>query len=160
MEGQMALLHSKYTQGALRVPAPDEGGEVYAVRFEYAVPTDVADGDIIEVAVLPAYCRVVDAILDADALDEGSVPAILLDVGLMSGEVGEELDADGNARTCGAELFNDMTTAQAGGVARVTLATALRIAPVAYDRSIGVKVVANAATAAASDIGLTLLFGT
>lgn len=156
----MSLLHSKYTQGPLRVPTPDEGGEVYAIRYEYDVPTTVADGDILELGVLPESCRVVDAILDADDLDEGSVPAIELDVGLMSGNVGEELDAAGNARTCGAELFDNATIAQGGGVVRASLASAFRIAPVAYDRSIGVKFVANAATAAAGKIGLTVLYGT
>ncbi|MDO8533156.1 MAG: hypothetical protein Q7S17_00230, partial [Xanthobacteraceae bacterium] len=60
----MSLLHSNYTQGPLRIAAPQVAGEVVAVRYEYTVPDDVADGDIIELGVLPAYCRVVDAILD------------------------------------------------------------------------------------------------
>lgn len=155
----MPLFHSAYVRGALRVPAPQSAGEVVATRFEYTLPTaQNVDGNIIELGILPAHARLVDAILDIDDLDSGT--ALVLDVGIMSGKPGEALDEAGNARTNGDELFDGITTGQAGGVVRPTLAKAFRIAPVAYDRSIGVTVVTDSGTAVAGKIGLTVLYGT
>ncbi|QRG06102.1 hypothetical protein EZH22_24430 [Xanthobacter dioxanivorans] len=151
----MAVFNSKYATREYPVPYPDGSAEVIAVRFAYTVPATIALNDIIEIAVLPAYCRVVDMILDADDLDTGGSPAIVLDVGIMSGAVG-----DGGTRTIGAEFFSGATTAQAGGVVRPTLKTAFRVAPTSDHRSIGVKIATAAATAAAGEIGLTVLYAT
>ncbi|HTN66416.1 MAG TPA: hypothetical protein VL051_09570, partial [Burkholderiaceae bacterium] len=71
-----------------------------------------------------------------------------------SGEVGS---TDG-ARTCGAELFAASNVAQAGGTARMSLASGFRLASAGVDRSIGVKIKAAIATQAATGkIGLLLL---
>jgi hypothetical protein len=76
---------------------------------------------------------------------------------VMSGLPGETLDEVGAARTCGAEFFAASTVGQAGTVARPTVKGAFRVAPTAKDRSIGVKVLLQAATPAAGVIGLTVL---
>ena len=155
----MTILHSKYVAGAFRVPAAQWAGDVVAIRYEVSVPTDVADGDIIEVGILPAYHRIWDMTLDVDDIDSST--AIVLDVGIMSGEVGADFDADGTTpRTCGDELLDGATTGQAGGMVRPTLGSAFRIAPTDQDRSIGVKVVTDAGAAEAGVIGLTVFYGT
>lgn len=153
----MAVWNSKYATRELPVVYPKEAGDVVAQRFSYAVTASIAGtvNDIIEIAVLPAYCRVVDIILDTDDLDTGGSPAIALDVGIMSGAVG-----DGGTRTVGAEFFSGATTAQAGGVVRPTLKTAFRVAPTSDHRSIGVKIATAAATGAAGELALTVLYAT
>lgn len=155
----MALIHSNYTRGALRIPAPQNAGEVVAVRFEHTLTAaQNVTGNILELGVLPAHARSVDAVLDCDDLDDAT--ALVLDVGIMSGQVGEALNDDDTARTCGDELFDGVTTGQAGGVARPTLAKAFRIVPTDKDRSIGVKIATAAGTPVEGKIGLTVLFGT
>lgn len=156
----MSLTHSAYVRGGLRVPAPQVAGEIVAVRYEIDVPVAVIDGDIIEFGILPAYARFVDAVLDADDLDTGGSPALTLDVGIMSGEVGEALNPDGSARTCGNELFEASTAGQTGTTARMTKRAGFRVVPVGQDRSIGLKIVTDAATAAPGKVGLTVLYGT
>ena len=63
---------------------------------------------------------------------------------MMSGKVGDTV----SARTCGAEFFSGETVARTGGVVRTSLVSAFRVVPVGYDRSIGLKVTAAAATQA------------
>src|SRR5258708_3219072 len=137
----MALLHSDYVRGPSRVASPDIAGAITAVRFKYTLATTAnVTGQIVELGVLPANCSIRHAILDADDLDSGSA-AITPDVGIMTGQVGEDLNDDGSTRTMGAELFDTATVAQAavGAVAMVSKA-ALRLASSGVDRSIGLKV--------------------
>lgn len=158
----MTLHHSKYARGGLRTPAPQSAGEVVAARFEHTLTTaqNVA-GDIIELGILPANARVVDVVMDIDDLEtETTAPTLAIDVGIMSGDVGESLDEDGNARTSGDELLDGDTTGQAGGVVRATLAKAFRVAPTGKDRSIGLKVVTASTAAAEGVIGVTVYYGT
>lgn len=140
----MTQLQSKWAKREITTPLGGCAGAVVTELFEYSITAALALGDIIELAVLPTYATVVDAVLIADDLDTGGSPALTLDVGIMSGEVGV-LDA---ARTCGAEIFAASTVGQAGGVARPTLPSAFRIAPIEGHRSIGVKVAAAPATGA------------
>lgn len=124
---------------------PDCAGDVVVNDFtfdlaKFGSPT-LAVGDLIDLGILGAFSTVSDAILIADDLDTGT-PAIAFDVGIMSGTPG----VDDNTRTVGAELFSGSTLAQAGGVARPTLATAFQIAKTDNHRSIGLKVTAAAAT--------------
>lgn len=150
----MTLFHSEYARGSERVPAPQWAGDVVAIRFEATVPATAGAGDIIELGVVPASARVLDAVLDVDALDTHENKTIALDVGIMSGDVGSD---DGD-RTCGAELFDGVTTAQAGGVVRPTTVNAFRTSASGADRSIGVKIATAAATGAAGTVGLTVFF--
>lgn len=149
----MTILFSKFVSGPLRQPASVFAGQVCSLRawFDIAAAQQVLN-DIIDMAVLPANHRLIDAILDSTDLDTDGTPAITLDVGIMSGNPGE-----GGARTCGAELFSGATVAQAGGMVRMSLRTGLIIAPSAVDRSVGVKIATAPDAAAAGQIGLTLL---
>lgn len=151
----MTIHVSKYSDGVLPIATPDCAGDVVANLYEFDIAGNtLALNDIIDVGVLPAYATVVDAILISDDLDTNGSPTVTLDVGLMSGEVGSK---DG-ARTCGAELFAASNVAQAGGTARMSLASGFRIASAGVDRSIGIKIKAAIATQATTGkVGLLLL---
>jgi len=153
----MAILFSKYVSGALRIPHAEKAGEVIAVRYEYAYDAAaVSDGDILDLGILPANMTVRDIVVDADDVDGGT--DFEWDLGLMNGKPGETYDPDGSTpRTCGAEFFSGATLGQGAGVVRPTLKTAFRVAPVAYDRSIGVKFVDQGTTT--GTLGFTVLFG-
>lgn len=120
--------------------------------FEFTVPgtTALPKDDIIELGVLPANNEISGATLVCDDLDTGTT--LTLDVGIMSGEVGDP----NPARTCGAQLFAAATIGQGGGVAHTTLASAYTIAATDKDRSVGVKIAA-AATAHPSGAKVRLL---
>lgn len=144
------IRQSKFITRQLPTVSSGEAGNVIVNDYFYDLPTaQNVTGDIIDIGVLPAYMTVSDAVLIADDLDTGT-PAILLDVGIMSGDPG----STDTGRTCGAEIFSGATAAQAGGTARPTLATAFKILATEADRSIGVKIATQAATAAAGRIRL------
>lgn len=148
------MLQTEYAKGVEIAPTPDGADDTTSYRATIDLATgDLTLNNIIEMGPLPAGCTLVDAILDSDDLDTGT-PAITLDVGIMSGDFGV---VDG-ARTCGAEILSGVTTAQAGGVVRPTLASAFRIAPSDVDRGIGVKIKAAPATAQAGTVGLTVIY--
>lgn len=147
----MAIRASKFAQAILGTVTGDCAGDVVVNDYFYDLPTaQNVTGDIIDLGILPAYHTISDAILICDDLDTNGAPAMALDVGIMSGTPGDTI----TARTCDAVIFSGATTAQAGGVARPTLKTAFNILPVEYDRSIGVKIATQAATAAAGRIRL------
>jgi len=139
----MALKQSFWATGQRMVPVGDCAGDEVAQLFEYALPAGALSvGDIIELAVLPAFNTVTDAILICDDLDSNGAPTIAFDVGIMNSYVGDK----DSVRTCGAELFPAATLGQAGGVARAQVASAFTIAATDNHRSIGVKITTAAAT--------------
>lgn len=126
-----------------------EAGNVIVNDYFYDLPTaQNVTGDIIDMGVLPAYMTVSDVVLVCDDIDSGA--GAVLDVGIMSGSPGDT----NTDRTCGAEIFSGATTGQAGGVARPTLASAFKILATEADRSIGVKIATQSATAVAGRIRL------
>lgn len=139
-------IQSDWVLGRKQTPTSREAGGVVAQRFEATIDANLDVGDIVELAVLPAYHTVVDAILDTEALGAG----VSVDVGIMSGAVG---NTDGT-RTSGNELFSAQN-ASAAAVVRASKSSAFTIAPAGADRSIGVKV--SAAVTAGKKIALTLL---
>ncbi len=148
----MTTFVSKHSDGQLPIAGSDCAGEVVANHYEFDITgVNLALNDIIDMGVLEANATVVDAVLVCDDLDTNVSPALALDVGIMSGEVG----STSATRTCGNEMFAASTVAQAGGTARMSKTAGFRIARVGYNRSIGVKIQAAAATEAASGkIGL------
>ena len=148
----MSIFQSNAAKGTLPTAYPGFAGQAVTQRFAIQVPTNVAANDILEMLPIPPGCRSAEIIVDSDDLDTGGAPAITFDVGIMSGEFG----STDPARTCGAEFFLNSTLAQAGGVARPTLASAYRVAVSPTERSIGVKIKTVAQTPQAGTIGVTL----
>lgn len=145
----MTIRASKFAQGQLAFITADGAGDTIVNDYFYDLPTaQNITGDIIDIGTLPAYHTVSDMILVPDDLDTNGSPAMTLDVGIMSGTPGDTV----TARTCGAEFFSAATGAQTATVLRPTLATAFKVLPTEADRSIGVKIALQAATAAAGRI--------
>lgn len=146
----MALTQSNYAKGNSPLPYPTQAGVVVAHRYFIDLTAALALNDIIEIAPIPANCRIADIVLDSTDMDTGTTLA--WDVGIMSGDWGVN-DA---ARTCGNEFFAASNVSQAGGVARAVKQTATSQASAARDRSIGLKVQAAATGFQAGQIAVTV----
>lgn len=150
----MALVQNDHAKGVKQTPVPAEYGVAVTARFSYDLDTDLSVGDIIEMGALPANATVVDMVLDSDDLDSNGTPTLALDVGLMSGAY---QDAD-DARTCGNEFYAADTTAQAGGITRMSKQAGFRVAKTQADRGIGVKIETAAATFQAGTVTLLVTY--
>ncbi len=147
----MATRASQFATNVLPTRTISGAGNVFVNDFFIDLTAaQVVLNDVIDLGVLPGYHTITDAILYTDDLDTNGSPTIALDVGIMSGTPGDTV----NARTIGNELFAADTTARTGGVARMSKAAGFNIKPTETDRSIGVKIQAAAATAAAGRIRL------
>lgn len=142
----MSIVQSPWGGQRRQAPVSAEAGGVVCEKYRYTIPagTNLAVNDIIELAVLPAYHTVVNAILITDALATTTI-----DVGIMSGTVG----SPDQARTCGNELF---AAAANGSVVRNSKPEGFRIVPIEGDRSIGLKVLTAGVTGAGQFIELVL----
>lgn len=145
----MTIRTSKFASNQLAIVTADCAGDTVSNDFFYDLTAaQNVTGDIIDIGTLPAYHTISDVVLIPDDLD--SATSMTLDVGIMSGAPG----STDVSRTCGAEVFAASTAAQTGAVARPTLKTAFNILPTETDRSIGVKIAAQAGTAVAGRIRL------
>jgi hypothetical protein len=147
----MAFTNSNdYLTGRKPVVFP-AGAEVVAVRFPIdLVAADLDANDAGSVAILPAGCVPVGLVYDSDDLDTNATPTIAASVGFMNAA---DTDLDGDAWATGINASRDGTSAQ------VTLSTAvMRMAASQSDRKVGIKFTAAAATKAAGQVGLTLLY--
>lgn len=140
----MTIRQSYWAQGIRQAPVSGEAGGVVCEKYEFVVSANLASTDIVELAVLPAYHTVVDAVLVSEDLGAG----VTVDVGIMSGIKGE-LD---ESRTSGNELF---AGAANNSVVRMSKAAGFQIEPVEADRSIGLKV-SGAVTASGQKVTLIL----
>lgn len=127
------------------------GAEIVAVRSAIdLVAADLDANDVGAVAILPAGCVPVGVVYDSDDLDTNASPTIAASVGFVNAG---ETDLDGTAWATG------ITTSQAGGALSLTLTPAvMRMAATQTDRKVGIKFTAAAATKAAGQVGLTLLY--
>lgn len=131
----------------LRTPA---GAEVVAVRFPIdLVAADLDANDVGTVAILPAGCVPVGLVYDSDDLDTNGTPTIAASVGPINAG---ETDLSSSWAT-------GITASQSGASVVVALSTAaMKLAAAATDTRIGIKFTAAAATKAAGQVGLTLLY--
>jgi hypothetical protein len=124
-----------------------EAGDLVEVTgtIIFASGVNPAINDLIELAVLPADHVPVDFILSNDDFDSNGTPTITIKLGLMTGTVG---DAGRVLATVGVEgIASGSTLLQAPAYTRCALATFQQIAPsTLVDRSIGLGIVASAAT--------------
>lgn len=138
---------------------PRGSSEVVAIRHEFDLAASgmgaLEANDVLEMMVLPAGCVVVDMIVDTDDL-EASGGATVFAVGVMAGALTDRTLAN---RQPGTEFGTGVTTAQAGGVWRPTLASAYRVAPdMDNDRAIGIEFTAVGTGNTSGKIGLTVLY--
>ena len=127
------------------------GGEVVAVRFPIALEAaDLDANDTGAVAVLPAGCVPVGLVYDSDDLDTNASPTLSASVGPVNATETDLSDV----------WASGITASRDGSAATVTLSkAAMRLAASATsDTRIGIKFTAAAATKAAGEVGLTLLY--
>lgn len=112
---------------------------------------DLVANNVIDLGILPAGHTIHGAVLAPDDLDTGAT--LTLDVGIMSGVIGDAV----NARTVGTELYAASTAAQTGvPVTASTTKSAHTIPAAAFDRSIGVKIVGAPTGATAGRLRLVV----
>jgi len=148
----MALFQSGWALGQIPVARPQTAHNTHSQLFIVDVPAaGFALNDILELAVLPVSSKIVSSTI----VPIGGLGAATVDVGLMTGEVGEILNADGSARTMGNELFAAATIT---ALNLMTKPDSLVIPPVERPRSIGVKFNGAVTAGAGKRIGLMLHF--
>jgi hypothetical protein len=140
----MALYQSKQVKAGVPALSATEASCPLAVVGEFLTVAGLTANDVIEMVALPAGTVPIDVAIACEDLDTGGTPAIVLDVGVLSGNYA----ANDSARTCGAEFINDTNIGQAGGMASANVAAGLLLTPTLNDRSIGVKIQTAAATLA------------
>lgn len=148
----MAVHQSDYAKGTVDLATPEVAGEVVAHFLKYTWPAAGHPlNDVIELGVIPAGFRVVDMAFHPDDLDTAT--ALQFNIGVMTGTW---QDPD-SARTGGNEFFSADTTAQAGGIARMSAAGGFNVAASNLDRSIGLTVAAAAGGSQTGQIRLNVL---
>ena len=136
------IIQSLWAKNNLTAHRPQSAGAVHEQRFTYDFASvGVLAAEFLELGVLPANARVVDAQVFA----EGSWGAITANIGLLSGEFGVK----DNARTLGSELFaaqnvNNTVTA----IARLSKPDAQLLDRTEKHRGIGVQFSADVAAGA------------
>jgi hypothetical protein len=154
----MTTLASQFVTRQQPVIVADCAGDLIVNQFFIDLKAaDLVAGNLIDIGILPAGHAFLNAHLVPDDLDTNAAPTITLDVGIMSGIPGDTT----GVRTVGQELFVASNAAQTGAPIASGLKSMYTLPAVAYDRSIGVKIVAGPATAAAGRIRLiATLFAT
>jgi len=123
--------------------------EVAAVRYPLElVAADLDANDIGAVGILPAGSVPVALYVDSDDLDSNAQPTIVASVGLLNA-AGTDLEV---------VWGSGLTVCQAGGQVAVVSKALARTAAAAGDRKVGIKFTAGAATKAAGEVGVTLLY--
>lgn len=142
---------STFTKWATTSVTGDCAGDVVVNNYFIDVRANqIVLNEVFDIGILPANHTVVDMVLAPDDLDTNASPTLALDVGLMSGTIGDET----GVRTTGSEFFAADQSARTGTVSRMSRRQGFTVKPAQADRSIGVKVQAAAATPAAGRIRL------
>lgn len=145
---------SKFANGTLPTVYGDCAGDVVVQDlFIDLTAAQLVLNNIFDLGTLPAGHKVIDAVLIPDDLDTNGTPTVALDVGILTGTPGDDVSS---SRVCGAEFFSADVAARTGVISRMSLAGGFRVTPTEADRSIGLKIQAAPATAAAGRVRLQL----
>lgn len=147
--GVMLFANTQSPHAKGLIPSPVAmGQEVVQVREEITVASFLTT-DIFEMFKIPPGMKVVDWTVDCDALDSNASKTAAFKIGVLNAGK-TDLDV-GNA-----VWKTGLTTAQAGGVARMDTVTAMRSGATSADRVVGIIPTAASATFAAGKLGLTV----
>lgn len=146
----MTIFQSDHAKGLYTPAMGYAAGDLMVSRFTYTFSVGAATTDIIELGILPAGTRIVDA----GIVTEGTFTGITANIGIMSGTVGSK----DTGRTSGSELFSAVNLATAtSNIQRLTGVSGILLSPAETDRSIGL-VVSGTVSAATSKVVTLLLF--
>ena len=143
----MALKQSAWAQGIVQTPRPQTHGAVHTALFVFNVSSALAAADVVEIGELPPFAR----ITDARVFTEGTFTGITANVGIITGEYGEQDDA----RTVDDIIFSGADLAES---ARMTSTDALLLPAAETPRGIGVKVSGSVPAAAGKKIYVQLSY--
>jgi hypothetical protein len=109
--------------------------------------------DVAEIGVLPAHCKLARAEMTSVGIDAVAT----IDIGFLTGEFLADLDSAGAARVMAAtgEIFEAVTKNQLNVMDAIALDA---IAPVGYDRGIGLRVSADEAANAGESVKLIIWY--
>jgi hypothetical protein len=133
----MTIQQSKNVR-KITATVPQIAGTIHTQFVQYAVTENYVTGtDVIEMAVLPANCK----LTTVDLFTAGIAATATLDVGFLTGEYGDPLDT----RTGDSTL---LAAAAKNGAASATIGTLAPLAASNVDRGVGVTLSANEAAGA------------
>jgi len=132
----MAFKQSKQVVANKSLPIPARHADSVHIVGEVLVYTGVANGDIVEMAGIPAGCIPTGVKLVTEDCD--SATGMTIDCGLLTGNFGDSV----NARTMGNEFFAASTVAQAGGIQSENKFQGMIVSPQTGDVGVGIKFVA------------------
>lgn len=147
----MTILQSDHAKGLYTPAVGYAAGDLMVSRFTYTFSAGATTSDIVELGILPAGTRIVDA----SVITEGTFTGITAAVGIMSGTVGSK----DTGRTSGSQLFSAVDLATAGStVQRMTSVSGALLATAETDRSIGLVVSGTVAAATTKTVTLLLTY--
>jgi hypothetical protein len=123
----------------------DSANEIACLRAKVTLPADFEAGDKYVLFKLPAEHRIIDASIAWGDI-EASTAAATFDVGIVDTVQSPSDTTDLDA------IFDGVTVGTAAGFARMTLPTALNVAPVNYDRYVQLLIATGATTPASGDV--------
>ena len=147
----MAIKQSLWALFKQTAARPVTSGAVTKQEFYYDASAGLLAADIVDLGVLPANAKLVDAYIYADA----SIGTVNATVGVMSGDHG----STDSGRTLGTEIFNGTAITNAHtAIVRMTNPAAPKLASGKTDRSIGLQVSADVAAGSNKIVRVVLLY--
>lgn len=147
-----AIKQSAWAKFQDMVRRPQSAGAVHTTDFSYDASAGLLAVDKVDLGILMAGAKVVDAIVWSDADVGGATNAT---VGIMSGDVG----STDPARTLGTEILNAVAITNAHtAVVRPTNPAMMKLAASNVDRSVGLQVSADIAAGAGKTLHVRLFY--
>lgn len=147
----MAIKQSPWALFKRTAARPLTSGAVTRQEFYYDASAGLLAADIVDLGVLPANAKIVNAQIYADA----SIGTTNATVGIMSGDLG----STDSSRTLGTEIFNAAAITNAHtAIVNLTAPSALNLAAGVSDRSIGLQVSADVVAGAGKIIRVAVSY--
>lgn len=147
----MTMFKTAHAKGRVTPPVSYARGQQMTAIFEYVFDADyTAASDIIELGVLPGTARVTGATLIGEGLG-----ATTADVGLMTGQPGEAVDAEGSQRALTDDLIFDAVSVDDNEADAAAL-TCLGLGTAEDHRAIGATLSADVTAGAAKKLTVVL----
>lgn len=156
----MDIVKSNTVNNVTPAIAPTDASAITVVETISLTAGQVVNGNVIELAVLPAGAVPISYVLALDDLDSNGTPTITTDFGIInSGETAvSTATADG-----GGKWLTASTLSQAGGIAlstasKTTYDVVKSVTPTDTNRIVGIVIVSAVATAQAGKARLELTY--
>lgn len=136
----MSVTYTSKTAAGVKPVVSTNSALVQTIPYEFTTTAALAINDIVDLGPIPAGLTPVDVVAVFDDHDAHASPTVTMSVGILNAG---KTDLDGTA------WIVDSTAPQTSGITRASTATAYLAGSSTSERSLGVKVTAAVATAAA-----------